>query len=179
VDRRDRRNAVLVVEDLEDIENGRGEEIEALVAVRSHSGPLPSPDVLKGYAEIDDDLVPRIVAMAEKEQAQQHSLQDRALTARVSDAAAMRRIETRGQLFALVIGVVAIIIGGVVSIYASHAGQWGGQLTGGLIGGGGIVSLVSAFIMGRSQAAKRGRIEKTSRWDAGTQPRVQDEPTRT
>jgi uncharacterized membrane protein len=47
-----------------------------------------------------------------------------------------------GQLFGLIIGMTAIISGAII---ASLGSQWAG----GFIGGGGVIGLVSVFVLGR------------------------------
>ena len=49
-----------------------------------------------------------------------------------------------GQVFGLVIGMTAIISG---ALTAYHGSQWAG----GFIGGGGVVGLVSVFVLGRKK----------------------------
>ncbi len=41
-----------------------------------HSGPLPHPEILKGYQQIDPSFPERIMAMAEREQEHAHSLEE-------------------------------------------------------------------------------------------------------
>jgi uncharacterized membrane protein len=51
-----------------------------------------------------------------------------------------------GQIFGLIIGVTAIISG---ALTAYHGSQWAG----GFIGGGGVIGLVSVFVLGRKKAS--------------------------
>ena len=48
----------------------------------------------------------------------------------------------RGQIFGLIIGMTAIISGALTAYFGS---QWAG----GFIGGGGVIGLVSVFVLGR------------------------------
>jgi hypothetical protein len=50
-----------------------------------------------------------------------------------------------GQVFGLIIGMTAIISG---ALTAYHGSQWAG----GFIGGGGVIGLVSVFVLGRRKA---------------------------
>ena len=59
-------------------------------------------------------------------------------------AEAQIRVTYLGQIFGLVIGMTAIISGALV---AAHGSQWAG----GFIGGGGVIGLVSVFVLGRSR----------------------------
>ncbi len=51
-----------------------------------------------------------------------------------------------GQIFGLLIGLTAIICG---TLTAYHGSQWAG----GFIGGGGVIGLVSVFVLGRRKAS--------------------------
>jgi uncharacterized membrane protein len=51
-----------------------------------------------------------------------------------------------GQIFGLVIGMTAIISG---ALTAYHGSQWAG----GFIGGGGVIGLVSVFVLGRRKSS--------------------------
>ncbi|HTU16753.1 MAG TPA: hypothetical protein VMG10_01720 [Gemmataceae bacterium] len=51
-----------------------------------------------------------------------------------------------GQVFGLVIGMTAIICG---ALTAYHGSQWAG----GFIGGGGVIGLVSVFVLGRRKGS--------------------------
>jgi uncharacterized membrane protein len=51
-----------------------------------------------------------------------------------------------GQVFGLIIGMTAIISG---ALTAYHGSQWAG----GFIGGGGVIGLVSVFVLGRRKAS--------------------------
>jgi uncharacterized membrane protein len=52
------------------------------------------------------------------------------------------RVTYLGQIFGLIIGMTAIISG---AITAYHGSEWAG----GFIGGGGVIGLVSVFVLGR------------------------------
>jgi uncharacterized membrane protein len=80
--------------------------------------------------------------MAEDEQAHRHNLERRALDANVDELQRDRAEARLGQVFALVIGLAAIT-GGVLA--AVEGAQWSGSI----IGGGGVIGLVTAFIIGR------------------------------
>jgi len=51
-------------------------------------------------------------------------------------------VTRRGQIFGLIIGMTAIISG---ALTAYHGSEWAG----GFIGGGGVIGLVSVFVLGR------------------------------
>lgn len=106
--------------------------------VQHYSGPIPPATELERYERVHPGLADRIVQMAEREQAHRHSF----------DAETMRRDfdEGRlGQIFALLIGLTAILVGGVCAL---NGANW----TGSIIGGGGVIGLVSVFVYGRRHA---------------------------
>lgn len=98
-------------------------------------GPLPPPDILIQYNDIQPGFAERIVAMAEREQAHRHSLEETVVTSSFKEA-------QRGQKYGLSIGVVAIIAGAITAVA-------GAPVTGSIIGGGGVIGLVSVFVLGR------------------------------
>lgn len=98
-------------------------------------GPLPPPDILSRYDDIQPGFAERIVIMAEKEQGHRHSLESMVVTSSFREA-------QRGQRYGLLIGVVAIIAGAITAIA-------GAPVPGSIIGGGGVIGLVSVFVLGR------------------------------
>lgn len=109
------------------------------------SGPIPSPEILHGYGEIDKDFPGRTVRMAEQEQSHRHTMERQVLDAECEDRKRDRAEARLGQGFGLIIGLAAIV-GGVA------AGVMGSQWTGSIIGGGGVIGLVAVFIKGWQQA---------------------------
>lgn len=67
------------------------------------AGPLPPPQVLKGYDEVQPGLANRIVEMAEANQKHRHGLE-----AIVIPASA--RAEARGQWFGFILALVILAI---------------------------------------------------------------------
>ena len=113
----------------------------------SFSGPIPPPAILQEYNRITPGLAERIVSMAEKEALHRHEIEHKALTADISDQNKMFSEARLGQICGFIIGLAAIIAG----VYtATNGAQW----PGGIIGGGGIIGLVSVFIYGRKQPHK-------------------------
>jgi uncharacterized membrane protein len=122
------------------------EESGQVVAHRASafSGPIPPPEILKGYNEIAPGLAERIVAMAEREADHRHGIDHKALDADISEQNKMFSEARLGQICGLIIGLAAIVAGAYTAIS-------GAQWPGGIIGGGGVIGLVSVFIYGRKQ----------------------------
>ena len=111
------------------------------VSITHHrSGPLPSPEDLARYNEVIPNGAERIMIMAEKQQDHRFVLEKTAVTEQLKES-------SRGQIFGLIIGLVAILSGATCALFGS-------ELAGSLIGGGGIAGLVSVFVLGRSKQAK-------------------------
>jgi uncharacterized membrane protein len=91
--------------------------------------------VLGAYDEVQQGLAARIVAMAESEAAHRHAMEVRMVDGTFKERA-------RGQHYGLAIGIVAIIAG-------AWTGALGHQISGSIIGGGGVVGLVAVFVIGR------------------------------
>jgi uncharacterized membrane protein len=114
------------------IEKNNSETVR--VAQLHYQGPLPPPEALARYEQIQIGLANRIVALAEQESQHRHEIDKTWLNKAFEQ-------ERRGQAFGLVIGVVAIVAGTVAAIAGS-------QIAGSIIGGGGVVGLVSVFVLG-------------------------------
>lgn len=84
----------------------------------------------------------RIFAQMEEHARHIRSQDDKQLTADVRDRAAERAERKRGQIFGLLIGVIAIVSGSLTAVF-------GAQIPGGFIGAGGVIGLVAVFVFGR------------------------------
>lgn len=81
-----------------------GQGQQALVAVEttlSHSGPIPSPEVIGGYEKVLAGSADRIIKMAEKEQDHRHRFQFRNQTHQAT-------LTFMGQVFAFLMGISGI-----------------------------------------------------------------------
>lgn len=99
------------------------------------SGPLPAPDILRGYDEILPGAAERIIRMAEKEQEHAH---EAGLLALRETAAGNRRGQTIG-------GIVALAALGTAAFLGYH----GHSVAAGIVGGTTVVGLVTVFVTGR------------------------------
>lgn len=120
-----------------DLEPGQG-----MIVQQEFSGPLPHPSTLQQYDRICPGAAKRIITMAEEQSAHRRQLESRLLEAQIEDSRSQRRETRRGQYFGLGIGCFTILCGSV-TIALGH--EWAG----GFIGCGGVVGLVSVFVVGR------------------------------
>ncbi|MCB2263853.1 MAG: DUF2335 domain-containing protein [Candidatus Thiosymbion ectosymbiont of Robbea hypermnestra] len=142
-------------------------EIQGEVAVirTSFTGPLPLPDILQKYDQVLPGLTDRIVRMAEAEGNHRRTQESQALEAEIENDhklvdAYIKEVRI-GQQFAFVIAVVALCLGSYVAVN-------GGEFAGAVIGAGGLIGIVTAFIQGRR---KNGSAEEpaSSRGTAGNE----------
>jgi uncharacterized membrane protein len=101
----------------------------------SFSGPLPPPEILARYDDALPGCVDRILRMTEEQGKHDRSMQQRALQYTYYE-------RVIGQLFGLIIGLVAIGCG-------TYAIVNGAQIAGTIIAGVGLAGLVSVFVVGR------------------------------
>lgn len=111
------------------------------------SGPIPPPSLLNGYAEIDATFPNRLLKMAEKQEIHRHRLETWAVIGGTI-------LSYFGVACALLIALAAFYVGYLL-IMANH------DVAGTIFGGGGLVSLVSAFIYG-TKSRRQERLQKNA-----------------
>ena len=114
---------------------------QKLVSEQFH-GPIPHPTILAGYEQLLPGATERIITMAEKETEHRQAMEKKALNAEIEGLSNEAKDTKRGQIFALIIGITAILSGTYTAV---NGYPWAGSF----IGAGGVVGLVSAFIVGR------------------------------
>jgi len=100
--------------------------------------PLPPPEELQRYEEIQKGLSKRLVDFLLAEIEHRRQLEWSAFEQEVA-------YKKRGQLFGFLIGLSAVL-GGTVSASLGH--EWAGAA----IGGSGVLGLVTVFVTARSRA---------------------------
>ena len=114
------------------------------------SGPLPPPAMLRDYNDIEPGLARDLIELAKMEASHRQIIERDESTAAVrialeeanANTEDMRRGYTEsffGQCFAFVFGVFALTC-------ATYLGINGAQTTACIIGGGGLVAIISAFL---------------------------------
>jgi uncharacterized membrane protein len=109
----------------------------ALLMAQSWKGPLPPPEVLKGYNEAIPDGAESILKLAENQS--QHRMKMEA-TVIPED----QRQSARGQVFAFII-TIAFLVAATFLIFYGH------DTAGTVLGGIDLVALVSVFIYGKTE----------------------------
>jgi uncharacterized membrane protein len=108
------------------------------------SGPLPPPEAFEKYEGTLKGAANRILTMAEKQQDHRINMERKIVKSNSTN-------EKLGLIFGLVVALSAISGG----IYCAHIGQ---TVVAVVIGGGGVVGLITAFVQG----SKEIRREKKS-----------------
>ncbi|MFA7421953.1 MAG: DUF2335 domain-containing protein [Melioribacteraceae bacterium] len=103
-------------------------------------GPLPKPETLKQFDDIVPGAAERIITQFEEQSRHRRSLEQVVISNDV-------KLSQRGLVFGFIIGMVAIICGGILAFL-------GREIAGSFIGGGGVVGLVSVFIYGSQSKRK-------------------------
>ena len=109
------------------------------VATSTFRGPLPPPDALQRYEQICPGLADRIVALAEREAANRHKLEQENVRIAENDIVAARGETRHGQNLAFALTIVAF----VAAVICAYVGQpW----VAGVIAGTTLVSVVSTIM---------------------------------
>lgn len=93
-------------------ESKKEEVKEALMVMRSemYSGPIPPPEALARYEEIQPGAADRILTMAEKQQEHRMALETKAIGGQVDQS-------KRGQLFGFILVFVCIAVAVFFAVY--------------------------------------------------------------
>lgn len=119
-------------------QNPTGEIIEVVRAVaQSYSGPIPPPNMLAEYETVQKGFADRIISMAEKEQANRHVLENKAVDGAIKK-------DARGQHYALFVSS-CVLAGCFFLIYNGH------DAAGTFFGGATLTGLTYIFISGRKK----------------------------
>jgi uncharacterized membrane protein len=121
----------------------QGRDIAAVVQSQSFSGPLPHPDILAKYNDAVPNGAERIMAMAEAQSTHRMQLEQMAVRSNISS-------QTRGSVFAFILGIFAIGIGAWLILSGKDAQGLASIITA-------LSSLTLIFIVGRSKQDKDRR----------------------
>lgn len=140
-----------------EIEDPKEEQIEehvkqyvAEIVKSEFSGPIPPPNIIKGYEEVLPGAADRIIAMAEKQSSHRQEMEKTMVEAESRDS-------LLGVLFAFVLGMSCIIASIIMVIFVPDNA---GAISGALIGVTGIGTIITAFL----KTTRRG-YDKTQQGD--------------
>ncbi len=134
-----------IIDDPEIPKSKRDKIIKAFVRVisvrqASFSGPIPPPEILKGYNEVVSNGAERIVLMAENQSSHRIHLEDHAVKEQLKQS-------RQGQLFGFILGLIGLILATVLALL-------GHETIAGIFGTITIVGLVTVFVLGRNTQDK-------------------------
>lgn len=110
-------------------------------------GPLPPAAEFQRYEEVQQGAADRILVMAETEQMTRHEMERIRTQAAIADSVSARNQIKRGQFFGLIVSLSAIVMGSLVALFAQTTA---GTIVGGIIGSGGLASVIIAFTWPRT-----------------------------
>lgn len=114
-------------------------QIGQAIVTQQFSGPIPPPAVLQEYEVVSPGFAERIVAMAENEQRHRIQQETSLNQANIEIAHANTSSHKRGQWMALSVAMSGMLLSAVL-VYLGHS------ITGTLLGGSILASLVGAFL---------------------------------
>ncbi len=115
---------------------------------KSHSGPLPDIETLKGYNELITNGADRVMEMAETQLKHRIDIEKIVVTSQMKQSG-------KGQNYAFILGLTGII-GSVICIMFGH------DTAGSVLGSASLVALVTAFIQGKNWQSKNLNNKKPS-----------------
>ena len=125
--------------DPELIEEVTKEVVQEVISATRYSGPLPPPELLRGYNEIHPDFADRIFANWEKETAHRHALEEKAVASEIENEKSISSDVVRGQYLAFLLALAFLGVGGFLTYHDK-------QISGVLFGSAGFIGIVLAFL---------------------------------
>lgn len=116
--------------------DGANQTMLALSAQQTFVGPIPHPDVLKGYEEISTGFADRIITMAEKQSEHRMKMESEKIHAESRDS-------SRGVWFAFILGIGSLAAATAIALTGQNAAS---SIGGSLLGITGIGSIAVTFI---------------------------------
>lgn len=91
------------------------------ISRESFSGPLPHPDILRGYQELIPSAPERILTMAEKDQQHRIATEDEMLAQNKINIKGSKNANLLSQIFAFVLILILIGVGTILTHLGHHA----------------------------------------------------------
>lgn len=117
-----------------------------------HSGPLPRPEDMAGYEAAFPGSAARILAMAEKEQANRHGAITRSLDLDAERIQKDHSLKTAGQVCAMI--ALALLVG--LTAFIAYIGDTQSAVW---LGGATIVAVVGIFVTGKLVDERRSEAD--------------------
>lgn len=121
-------------------------------AMSEFSGPIPPPNIIKGYEEVLPGAADRIIRMAENQSEHRQQMEKKMINAESRDS-------LLGILFAFCLGI-GCIVGAIVIVILVPENS--GAISGTILGVAGIGSIIATFIKSTRSNYGRGKSHNES-----------------
>ena len=135
-----------------DVEADTNKQVELAVSkiIQSEfSGPIPPPNIIKGYEDIVPGAADRIISMAEKQAEHRQAMEHIMVKSESRDS-------LLGVLFAFFLGILCIVAAIIIVILVP---QNAGAISGSIIGVAGIGSIIATFIKSTRTSSRNTHSE--------------------
>ena len=144
------------------------EEITHTIERRmEYSGPIPPPEVFRGYEDVLPGSADRILAMTEKQVEHRISAENKQLDHSIA-------VEKKLVQNEIVLSYLGLISGFIVAIFglsgAIYLGEKGKTISSGIMSATTLVGLVSVFVSGKSIINKQAQNDNRSSKDGEESP---------
>ena len=137
-----------IIEIIDKVEKMPPEQKEqAMLTLEMYYGPIPHPEILKKYDELDPGAAKLIIENGVNESVHRRDMEKRLLKKEIND-------KRRGQYLGFIIGLV-VILAGTYLIYANH------PITGTLLSGTSLLGLVGSFLSSGSNDRNNEKSDKS------------------
>lgn len=109
------------------------------VQAKSHSGPIPSPETLALYGQVDPSFPGMIFERARTEQAHRHAQENKLVDAQIADSRGVRAERARGQWLGAFVSLA--FLGGAVYLGVNDQATLGG-----ILGGATLLGIVTVIV---------------------------------
>lgn len=125
-------------DEIKNISEKTVERVVAKVIQSEFSGPIPPPNIIKGYEDILPGAAERIISMAERQSAHRQEMERVMVNAEARDS-------LLGVCFAFLLGIGCLIASAIIVIYVPEKT---GAISSAMVGITGIASIIVGFIKG-------------------------------
>lgn len=113
-------------------------KVVAKVIESEFSGPIPPPNIMRGYEEILPGAADRILSMAERQSQHRQDMEKKIVEAEARDS-------YHGVWFAFIMGMTSLACGTAVALLIREGS---GVIMGSIFGAAGLGTIITAFIKG-------------------------------
>jgi uncharacterized membrane protein len=155
-----------LIEDVSELKEILRQEVIEIKSIerRFYSGPIPSPEIIRGYEEVVQGSADRILKMAERNLEHRISTENKQLDHSIKSEARLINTETSLSYLGLISGFIIAIFGLSGAIYLGIKDK---PVASAIMSGGTLAGLVSVFVSGKSMGQKQLKNEDNSTKNEG------------